>query len=353
MILLHSVDLTRPQLTCLTVILMRIFVTGGTGLLGNTLLRQLSDSHDLVTLIRDTPDSEVFTGVQTELAQGDLLDRGVIQRAVEHCDAVIHCAGLIHLGWKRLDESMRINRDGTRVIVDACCKYKVPLVHVGTVNTLAIGSRREVANENTPLDYLGGQVRSSYVLSKRAGVQEVIAGNTRKLQSVIVHPGFMLGPWDWKPSSGRLVVELSKRWPVLAPSGGASVCDSRDVARATITAMNRLLEGTIQTGRQYLLAGENWTHYELWKTLAKRFGRRSPIMPAGPAQRWIGRMYGDLTGYFSKNEGDLNSAVIRMSSQYHWYDSGRARAELGYRPRDFNQSIDDAIEWLQTHGKLP
>ena len=332
---------------------MRIFVTGGTGLLGNTILRQLSDDdHDLVALVRDQPGSTStrasLEGIGAELAAGDLTAKDTIFSAVQGCDAVIHSAALIHLGWKRLDESMKVNRDGTRMIVDACCKHNVPLIHVGTVDTLAVGTRREVANEETPRDANGGKIPCSYVLSKRASVDEVIAGVDRKLRCAIVHPGFMLGPWDWKPSSGRMIVEVVKAWRPIAPSGGASICDSRDVASGAISAMNKLIANEIPSnGRQYILAGENWTYYELWKEITHRCGVRGPIMPAGPAQRWIGRVAGDVMNKFSAGEGDLNSAAVRMSSQFHWYDSSRAKEELGYRSRDPNESIDDSIDWLQ------
>ncbi|WP_338093081.1 NAD-dependent epimerase/dehydratase family protein [Rubripirellula obstinata] len=324
-------------------------MTGGTGLLGNTILRQLTQQgHDLIALVRGDPDPAVFDGIETEFAKGDLADKEAVFAAVQGCDAVIHSAGLIHLGWKRLEESMAVNRDGTRMVVDACCKHDVPLVHIGTVDTLAVGSRGEVADETTELDRNGGKIPCSYIVSKRAGVEEVLAGVDRKLRSVIVHPGFMLGPWDWKPSSGRMIVEVVKAWRPIAPSGGASICDSRDVASGTIAAMQRMLENSIpSSGRQYILAGENWTYYELWKEITRRCGVRGPIMPAGPAQRWIGRVAGDVMSKLSKNEGDLNSAAVRMSSQFHWYDNSRAKEELGYRSRDPSESIDDAINWLE------
>ena len=162
--------------------LMQIFVTGGTGLLGNTILRQLSDcGHRSMALVRADPPAAVFEGVATERVRGDLFDTAVIEHAVRQCDAVIHAAGVIHLGWTRHEESMRINRDGTRAVVDACIKFDRKLVHVGTVDTLAIGTRELVADEETPLDHAGGQVPCDYVLSKRAGVDEVLSGVRRGL----------------------------------------------------------------------------------------------------------------------------------------------------------------------------
>ena len=103
---------------------MRVFVTGGTGLLGNTIVRQLEQSgHQVAALVRSDPGPHVFEGLKASLVYGDLLDKSVIDRAVHDCDAVIHSAGLIHLGWKRREESMKVNRDGSKVIAEACLKH--------------------------------------------------------------------------------------------------------------------------------------------------------------------------------------------------------------------------------------
>ena len=326
---------------------MRIFVTGGTGLLGNTILRQLTQSgHELLALVRGEVDARVFEGVETEFASGDLLDRDLIFESVSRSDAVIHSAGLIHIGWKRLEESMRVNRDGTRVIVEACLRHRRKLVHVGTVNTLAIGSRDAPANETSPLENAGGQIPCSYVRSKRAGVDEVLRGVEQGLHAVIVHPGFMLGPWDWKPSSGRMMVEVGRSWKPIAPSGGCSVCDSRDVASGAIAAMT----AEVDSGRQYILAGENCRYVDLWTEMAQRMSARRPIMAAGPLQRWIGQIAGDLWAAIA-SETDLNSAAVKMSSQYHWYDCSRARQELGYQTRDLQETLDDAAAWIRVHHR--
>ncbi len=325
---------------------MRIFVTGGTGLLGNTILRQLTPSeHQTIALIRGEPGAEVFDGVEAEFVIGDLCDLAAIDEAVRLCDAVIHSAGLIHLGWQRLAESMRVNRDGTRVIVDACLKHGRKLVHVGTVNTLAVGSKDGPADEQTPLDHAGGQIPCSYVVSKRAGVAEVLSGVERGLRAVIVHPGFMLGPWDWKPSSGRMMLEIGRGWKPIAPSGGCSVCDSRDVARGTIAALERGSED----GRQFILAGENWDYKKLWTEMSVRMGTRPPIIRLGPLMGRLAGCAGDCWSKIASQESDVNSASIRMSSQYHWHDSSRARQELGYQTRDVQETLDSSARWIKTH----
>ena len=58
---------------------MKVFVTGGTGLLGNAILRGLNDAgHESVALVRRTYDSGVFDGIDTEFVTGDLLDRNLM-----------------------------------------------------------------------------------------------------------------------------------------------------------------------------------------------------------------------------------------------------------------------------------
>ena len=326
---------------------MRIFVTGGTGLLGNTILRQLSDAgHRSITLVRGAPDGKIFSGIETEFAIGDLSNQQVIDRAVASCDAVIHSAGLIHIGWKRREESMQVNRDGTRTIVEACRNHDRKLIHVGTVDTLAVGAIDSPADESTPQNSRGGKVACSYVDSKRAGVDEVLSGVQRGLRAVLVHPGFMLGPWDWKPSSGRMMLEVGKGWKPIAPAGGCSLCDSRDVAAATINA----IDADVENGRQYILAGANLSYLDLWTEMARRMGTHPPLMAAGPAQQWLAGAVGDLWSAIV-GEGDLNSAGVKMSGMYHFYDSSRARAELGYRNRPITESLDASAAWIQQYHR--
>ena len=354
---------------------MRVFTTGATGLLGNTIVRQLSElKHDPVALVRSPPDPHVFDDTNVEIVESQLIvnsaanddagtsedgrsgadieatqgsesisDVDLIDSAVAESDAVIHCAGLIHLGWTRMEESMKVNRDGTQRIVDACLRHNKRLIYIGTLNSIAVGTREHVANELTPLANAGGQIKSAYVLSKRAGLDVVKQASAKGLDSVIIHPGFMLGPWDWKPSSGQMMLELSRGWKMISPSGGCSVCDSRDVASTTI----RAIEFDGPPGREFILAGANWTYKKLWTEMARRFDRRTPIMPAGPGQRFIAGLFGDLVTKLTGREPLLNSASMAMSSQFHWYSSDRAREELDYESRDPHKTLDDAADWIR------
>ena len=182
-----------------------------------------------------------------------------------------------------------------------------------------------------------------------ASVQVVQKAVSQGLDAVIVHPGFMLGPWDWKPSSGRMMLEVASGWKPLSPAGGCSVCDSRDVAAGILAAM----ESNCEPGREFILAGHNWTYQELWTAMAKRMGVRGPLRSAGPGMQFLAGMAGDFWTRLSGKEPDFNSAGVKMSSQFHWYDSKRAVEELGYQNRDAEESINDAGEWIRQRFILP
>ena len=63
---------------------MKVFVTGGTGLLGNAILRELNAAgHATVSLVRSNYDSAIFEGIDTEFVSGDLLDHQLMSNVIE------------------------------------------------------------------------------------------------------------------------------------------------------------------------------------------------------------------------------------------------------------------------------
>ena len=350
---------------------MRVLVTGGTGLLGNTVIRRLlQQGFEVAAIVRSEPDADVFAGLDVKLTHCELVpptesrmvpptiespgndrsvDQETLEMAIADCDVLVHAAGKIHLGWTQVEESLRINRDATAQIVDLCIRHDKKLLMIGSVNALAVGSRTTLADETTPLEFAGGQVDCAYVVSKRMALECVRKACHDGLQAVILHPGFMLGPWDWKPSSGRMLLEVGSSWRPVAPSGGCSLCDSRDVANAIVVAV----EADMKTGSEYILGGHNWTYKKLWSEMAVRMNRRPPIRAAGPGLEFLAGAFGDLVTRLRGRETDVNSAGVKMSSQYHWYSSQRAQNDLSYQIREASETLDDAADWIRQRFILP
>jgi dihydroflavonol-4-reductase len=321
---------------------MKLLVTGATGLLGNNIVRRLlSEGHEARVLTRSGSDSRPLAGLDVEYVQGDVRQADVVRQACQGVDGVIHCAAHVHIGWTQIELHREINVEGTRSVARSAREGGARMVYVSSINALGLGRLESPADEESPLP---GIVRCPYVVSKQQAEEVVLEECGRGLHGVIVNPSLMFGPWDWKPSSGQMMLEVVRGAP-LAPRGAANFCDVRDVAAGCIAALQK---GKV--GRRYVLGAHNETYFDLWQRMARVAGVAGPKFRMGPIVRICGSMGGDLWACLTGREGVVNSAMVRLSAQEHCFSSARAQAELGYTIRPLDESLEDAWNWFIEHG---
>lgn len=321
---------------------MSYLVTGATGLLGNNVVRLLlARGQAARVLVRAGSDPRALAGLNVEQVIGDVTDPNAVARAVTGAAVVIHCAAHVHLGWRQWAEHRAINVAGTRHVAAAARRHGARLVHVSAINALGLGRLDQPADEESALE---GIVPCPYVVTKRQAEEVVLEEVGRGLDAVIVNPGCMFGPWDWKPSSGKMLLAVTRFAPV-APLGAVSFCDARDVAEGTLAAAERG-----RCGRRYILGGHNLRYWDAWRQMARLAGRRGPLLPMGPLFRAISGPILDLRTWWTGREGDANSAVLRLGRQQHCFSSRRAQEELGYRIRPFAETLQDTWAWFRSHG---
>jgi len=318
-------------------------VTGGTGLVGNNVLRKLAaDGRRVRALVRRGSGDRELAGLGVERLAGDVTDGEAVRRAVAGTKVVIHSAAVVHVGWTRLTEMQRVNVEGTRIVAEAARREGARLIQVSSVNALGLTGDGSPADEDTPF---GNTVECPYVVTKRHAEQAVLDEVARGLDGVIVNPVFMLGPWDWKPSSGRMLLEVAQGKGLFAPPGSQHFGDARDIAAAIVAAIDR---GT--AGRRYILGGHHLSFLDAWTVFARVTGRRPPRGVAAPRLvRFAGRM-GDLLGRCVGREGPLNSAAASMSLLCQHFSSDRAQAELGYSIRPLEETVEQAWRWFVDHA---
>ena len=239
---------------------MVTLVTGATGLVGNNVVRRLLEQGVAVrVLARENIDPRPLAGLDVEIARGDVRDAAAVGQAVRGADCVIHAAGHVHIGWKGMDTARAINVEGTRNIAQAARSEDARLVHVSSIDALGISTAKRTVDEETPPT---GGVLCPYVVTKREAEQVVLHEVAQGLRASIVNPGFMIGPNDWKPSSGRMLLQVARGWGLFAPLGSNSYCDVRDVVAGILAAAN---QG--KSGRRYILAGETLTYFQACASL--------------------------------------------------------------------------------------
>jgi len=318
-------------------------VTGATGLVGNNVVRMLVDRAEPVrVLVRRTSDPRPLEGLDVEVVEGDVCDPESVRRACHGVVAVIHSAGYVEIGRSNLDRHRRINVEGTRHVAESARAVGARLIHVSSCDAVGINSLDEPADEETPL---ADPLPVPYVITKREAEQVVLDEVARGLDAAIVNPGFMLGPWDWKPSSGRMLLEVGSGRGFLAPRGWFSLCDVRDVAGGILAALQRA-----RTGRRYILAGVTLSYLDAFRLFAEATGARHPWGQAGPIMLRLAGLGGDLWARITGHEPNVNSGAIALAALAKNYTSRRAETELGYRIRPTDETIRDAWAWFQEHG---
>src|SRR6185312_2878173 len=114
----------------------KILVTGGAGLVGNELIKQLLAAGENVKAIyRSTPLS--LSHPNLEIVQCDILDVISLNEIMDGITLVYHSAALVSYDPKDSQKLVKINIEGTANLVNACIDYGVmKLIHVSSVAAL-------------------------------------------------------------------------------------------------------------------------------------------------------------------------------------------------------------------------
>jgi dihydroflavonol-4-reductase len=284
-----------------------------------------------------------LAGFDYELVDGDLTDPASVIRAVTGCRQVYHAAASIAF-WCRsqreFDTVRRVNVDGTRAVLEAAAAAGVErVVHVSTVDAIGLPPPGSVADETT--DWPPGRIDTVYAITKREA--EAVA-LTAAVDTVVVNPGFMIGAFDPKPSSGRLLVPLLRAPAVFYPTrGGNNFVDVRDVVAGTMAAMENG-----RRGERYILGGENLTYRELFERGVSAIGRRVPLLPLAKPVAVLAARALEAAARVTGAEPALAVSLARLAFAEHYYDSSKAARELGLPRTPIDEALTAALSWLRT-----
>ena len=325
---------------------MTVVVTGATGHIGANLVRTLL-AHSRPTRALVHMHKQALDGLEIELVEGDIRDRESLVRAFDGAEVVYHLAARISIltsEWPQLEMS---NVIGTRNVVEACLHCRVRrLVHFSSVHSM------EQDPMNVPVDEARPLVNSrrclAYDRSKAAGEREVRRGIEKGLEAVIICPTAVIGPHDYQISHfGEALLALARgRLPALV-AGGFDWVDVRDVAEGAMLA-----EKGAPTGAKYILSGHWVSLCDLADQVSGITGVPAPrfVCPAWLAG--IGAPF--LTAFYHAvgRRSLYTRASIRALGSNRDISHEKATRELGYYPRPFWETLNDALRWFEETGRL-
>jgi dihydroflavonol-4-reductase len=332
---------------------MNVFLTGGTGFIGQALVaRILMRGWSLKVLVRD-PEAAAARWIENEgatLVQGDVATPAVLTAALKESDVLIHNAGVYELGASpaTVARMNNVNVEGTDAMLGAAYVAGVPrVVYVSSV--WALGPSGYAPSPSVPKDEAwndDGPYLTAYHRSKAEAHKVALDWRRMGLPLIAAMPNAVVGPNDHSTFGYFLRLMML---------GGMSPMAWGDDAVYGLVEVNTLAEGLCLAaqkgtiGEDYLFCGPSISMGELFSLWGRKTRRAAPrwYLPRGfmrpqmammePIQRMMG-----LPAFLSRDTVDTSRAHLD-------YSSLKAQRELGWTHPD-RESIWDPI--IQTEREL-
>jgi len=321
---------------------MKIGITGASGFMGVNILKLLKGNKDysLKLLLREEP--SYMREFKYDKVMGDLADKNALQEFCTDVDVIIHLAAAISIESKNNDLVMETNVIGTKNLVEAAKKAGVRrLVHFSSIHALQHQPLDVLMDENRPLAL---NSILEYERTKAMGEEYVMKNNSETFQVIILNPTAIIGPNDYKPSLIGLMVQkiVVGKLPALV-HGGYDWTDVRDIAKAAIVAIT---QG--KPGQRYILSGTWLPISELALLIGQTAGKQSkiPVIPI-----WIANMgvpFIKLYASITKTQPLYTYQSLKILQEGNRnIQSNKAKADLGYEPRELEETIKDTVAWFK------
>lgn len=325
---------------------MKVFVTGGTGLLGNNLVRALrARGHQVKVLVRSKKKADaLLAGTGAEIVVGDMRDVQSFASALEGVDAIAHTAAYFREYYAPGDHASAledINIKGTLSLLAAADARGIRrFVQTSSSGVIGQPDDGSEANEDTPAS--AAQLENLYFKSKVDGDKRIGAFTPKSSMTIAtVMPGWMFGPGDAGPTgAGQLLLDaLAGKLPGVPP-GGTTLVDARDVANAMVTVLERDVPG-----ERFIVAGRYHTIREVLDA-AMEAGGKKRIGFSMPA--WFALTIAHMSEAWARITSGTPMVPIegvRMLLLDFRPSSAKAARELGVTFRPLADTIRDVVVW--------
>jgi nucleoside-diphosphate-sugar epimerase len=271
--------------------MMRILLTGATGVIGRVLLPMLREQgHEVIALVRDPAQ---IAGLEVDGAvTADALDPAAVRSAVGEAkpDVVVNqltaLRGLVGVGAAQaLEDTARLRTEGTANLVTAARDAGVKRIVAQSIGFAAQPIGGPLVDEDAPLYLDPPDPAWARTFRAVAELERLLIG-AGDIDSVVLRYGTLYGPGTAYDPDGATGTALRRgRFPLAADGAGVtSFVHLHDAALATVRAVT-----SDATGIYHVTDDDPATAAEWLPELARRFGGPPPRMvPLPLAERLMG-----------------------------------------------------------------
>ena len=326
-----------------------ILVTGAGGLIGSAICRGLVEKGARVRALLAI--REQATNIEDlkelEVVRGDIRDASLMKDLARGYEAVIHTAALNTLYHRPSRDFYHINVDGTINILRAAATAGVKrFVYTSSCEVMGPSKPQGPADESRPISSKG--LGGHYERSKYQAEDIVRQGAGDGLPCIILRPTAVLGPGDIHGTPpGRLLRAFLRCQIPAYYDAGINVVDSRDVAWAHILA---LTGGRI--GQAYIVGAHNIWLSTLFGMLERETGVPAPPRRIGYHIAKLAAALNLLKSLVTGGNPGFTPSNIRTIKYPWFFDTTKARRELGLEPRPLAETVRDAVRWHVNNIKV-
>jgi dihydroflavonol-4-reductase len=321
----------------------RVFLTGGSGLIGGALATRLLERGDeVVALARSDSSERALAAKGARVVRGDTLDEDALASGMAGCALVYHVAGVNTMCPTDPGLLFHVNVRGAEAAVRAAARAEVPRV-VLTSSAASLGEAAgTVGNEDSPHR---GSYLSVYERSKHEGELAAMAAARRAgVDLVSINPSSVQGPGRVGGTGRIMIAYLNGRLRAFVDTN-ISIVDIADCVEGHLLGAERGVPG-----ERYVLNGVTMSSREALEVVGDLSGvrRRVRLLPARAAS-----VAGGVIGAAYRLRGKhppVCREMVRTLLHGHRYDGSRAERELGLRYTPVQETFARTIEWARSEG---
>lgn len=325
---------------------MRVLVTGGTGLIGNSIVRKLVErGAEVCALVRDPDRAKNVVPASVELVKGDIEDGGSLDAAFRGVTRIFHAAGMPEQ-WQADERAFdRVNARGTANVMRAALGAGVKrVVYTSTMDVFAApqgGTLVETNLDRHPKP-------TAYERSKQAAERETEAFRARGLDVVYLNPGAVFGPGPVHIGVNSMFIQFLNGKMPLVPPGGMSLAYVHGVAEAHLVAADRA-----RSGEHFLVADGHASNRAFIEIIAHEAGV-SKVPAEAPV--WLMKGLAKASGAVARRFGVRPLISMGQLEFLLWdprIDTTKAERELDFVPMPLEEGVRRTIRFLRDEGLVP
>ena len=328
---------------------MTVLVTGGNGLLGRRLIKQLVTRYkpsDIIVFDRYLSDCKPLKDLGVTLIEGDICKYSSVLDVMQGIDRVFHLVSLMVETTPKKD-MIAVNVGGTQNIVDAMIETGAKqIIYISSTQVYGIGHNQDPLPENTKL-----KAKTTYQTTKCAAEKIIQKANKEHgLNTCILRPPSLMGPRDFMTTYEAIQALFKKKVPMI--DGGKRIKSYIHINDLVKVLM--LIDGNEKAyGEIFNVISFSEPIHKYFNTVADLVGADRPVKNYNYRVAYSYAVYNEVLGKVLGKKTSINRTRIAKFARANQYSMKKIQSVIDYEPEyTLDSALEDTIEWFMDNGWL-